>query len=386
MIVGYILFFSSLFVIFWAMIGYESSLRILYAIFKKRKKIKTLTIKNVKVTLMIVAHNEEKVIKKKLENAISIKYPKEMLEILVTSDNSTDKTNGIILDFIKENPNYNIRLFEVKERKGKTNAQNEAQKTVNSEILVMTDANAMFDENAITELVKSFEDKNIAYVCGQLRYSNEDENVASKSESMYWKRELKTRYIESELKTIVSGNGAIYACRNDLYIDFDPIQSHDSAMPKHFALNKMRAIYNPDAIAYEKAGESYQDEFKRKVRMNRNIIKNLFPPLKVLNFFKYGWYTYFYLGHRTTRSNLAISHIILLVTNIILSINNIYFTAMLTIHLLFYLFAIIGIRIKWLIFRLPYYYTLTITAQLIGIFNGLTGKSKPFWEKAETTR
>jgi len=388
-LVVYVLFTLSLITIFWAMIGYDLSLRLIYPIFKNRSKIsknQDIKARNTSVTLMIVAHNEEKVIKQKLQNAISIKYPKNLMEILVTSDNSTDRTNEIVLEFIKGNPNENIRLFKVSERKGKTNAQNEAQKTVKSEILVMTDANSMFEENAVMELVDYFDKDNIAYVCGQLKYINKDDSPASASEVTYWSKELKTRYIESELKSIVSGNGAIYACRNNLYKDFDPIESHDSAMPKYYVLNKMKALYNPNAIAYEKAGESFEDEFKRKVRMNRNIVKNLIPPLKVLNIFKYGWYTYVYLGHKTARSNLGIAHIVLLVTNIIISINNIYFIPILFLHILFYLFALTGRKIKFILFRLPYYYALTIYAQIVGIYNGITGKSKPFWEKAESTR
>ena len=94
---------------------------------------------------MVVAHNEENVIKDKLENLMRLQYPKDKIEFLVSSDNSTDKTNDIVKEFIKSHPNEKIRLFEVKERKGKTTAQNEAQKTVTSEILVMTDANSILD-------------------------------------------------------------------------------------------------------------------------------------------------------------------------------------------------------------------------------------------------
>src|SRR5690606_5384844 len=134
-------------------------------------------------------------------------------------------------------PEYKIRLYEVKKRMGKTNAQNEAQKTVNSEILVMTDANSMMDANSVRELVSAFTSEDISYVCGRLVISNQDFNEIVNTENLYWDNETRLRKIESDIQTITAGNGAIYACRNVDYYDFDPIRSHDANMPRYYALN-----------------------------------------------------------------------------------------------------------------------------------------------------
>ena len=143
-----ILFWTSVFVIFWANIGYNLSLLVINRIFKL-KKIKKDYNYLPTVTIMIVAHNEEKVINQKMLNVLNIDYPNEKLEILVSSDNSTDKTNEIVKEVIRNNNDRRIVLYEASERKGKTNAQNEAAKLVKSEILVMTDANAMLEKNSI---------------------------------------------------------------------------------------------------------------------------------------------------------------------------------------------------------------------------------------------
>lgn len=150
-----ILFYISAFIIFWAMIGYPISLKVLNLIYKSRKIEKDFNHQPT-VTVMVVVHNEEKVILEKLKNIIELDYPKEKIEFLISSDNSTDRTNEIVKEFIAENSNFNIRLYEVKKRMGKTNAQNEAQKTVTTECLVMTDANSMMDRNAVKELMASF--------------------------------------------------------------------------------------------------------------------------------------------------------------------------------------------------------------------------------------
>lgn len=337
---------------------------------------------------MVVAHNEEKVIKSKLENLLKLDYPKEFLEILVASDNSTDATNSIVNKFILDNPEFNIRLFEAKERKGKTNAQNEAQKIVASEILVMTDANSMLDKNSVKELVSSFSTKDIAYVCGRLIYENENESDVSASESEYWDLDLRIRAIESDIQTITAGNGALYACLNSEYIDFNPIESHDSSMPIYFGLNKKRAIMNSDAVVYEKAGETQHDEFGRKVRMNRVLLEHIVPDLSIFNVFKYKWFSFFYIGHRTSRYLLWIAHAMLLLSNLFIFNKSIIYTFFLIGQVLFYFLALLKqvTKIDNKILNMINYYAMTILAQWLGVFNTITGKSKPFWEKAESTR
>src|SRR5699024_6304714 len=150
---------------------------------------------------------------------------------------------------------------------------------------------------------------------GRLCFINQKISDVSSAESSYWDADLSTRDIESKIQTITAGNGAIYACRTEGYYDFDPIESHDSAMPTLYAIQGKRAVANHDAIAYEKAGEIIEDEFGRKVRMNRIILKYILPDLRILNVFKYKWYTYFYLGHRTCRYLLWISHLILFLSS-----------------------------------------------------------------------
>ena len=201
---------------------------------------------------MVVAHNEEKVILDKLNNLLNLNYPKDKIEFLIASDNSTDKTNDLVKNFIKRHPEYNIRLYESKKRKGKTNAQNEAHKIVTTEYLVMTDANSILDKNSIIELMAAFTSEDIAYVTGRLSYINEDSSFVSNAESGYWDNDLRIREIESRIQTITAGNGALYACRTNDYFHFNPIQSHDTAMPLFYALQGKRAIANHDAIAYEK--------------------------------------------------------------------------------------------------------------------------------------
>lgn len=382
-----ILFYVSAFIIVWAMIGYPLSLKLIGKLNKSRKLEKDYNLQPT-VTVMVVAHNEEKVIFEKMKNILELEYPKGKISFLISSDNSTDKTNDIVREFIANHPEEPIRLFEVEVRKGKTNAQNEAQKSVDTEFLVMTDANSMLKKNAVRELMAAFTTDEIVYVTGRLSIINRDVSEISYAEASYWDGDLTIREIEGRVQTVTAGNGALYACRTKDYYDFDPIKCHDSAMPPFYALNGKRAIANHDAIAYEKASELIKDEFDRKVRMYRDILTYILPDIRILNIVKYKWFSYFYFGHRTCRYLLWIAHFIIFISNIFLIqyswLYLITFIGQVLFYLLAIVYAIAKPENKYL--RLIYYYTITIIAQWFGVYNILTGKAKPFWEKAESTR
>lgn len=370
------------------MIGYPVSLKIIDKLIKPKTNEKKFSYKP-SVTYMIVAHNEEKVIEKKLENSLTIDYPSEKFEILVTSDSSTDSTNRIVQRFIDSHPEKRIRLFTTTEHKGKTNAQNEAQKTVKSEILVMTDANSIVKSDAIKQLVSCFTDSNVAYVCGKLEYSNEINSQTGNSEITYWNIDLYMRDIESRLQTITAGNGALYACRNKEYLCIDPIYCHDNMMPYLYALQNKRAIFNPEAIAYEKTGSNNNDEFKRKVRMNRYILTWFKKGIKPLNFIKYKWFSLFFFGHRLSRYSLWLAHFVAFISCFIALLQGKKWGKIFTVlQSIFGIIAIIALKFKLKnkLIRMIGYYTMTVFAQVVGIKNTISGTSKATWEKAESTR
>lgn len=387
MIVLIVLFIISGFMIFWGMIGYPLFIRLLGKFYISKPEAKNYELKP-SVTLMIVAHNEEKVIKSKLDNALQLEYPKEKLEILVTSDYSTDHTNAIVKDFIQEHKDRVIRLYEAKKHLGKTNAQNEAQKHVHTDFIVMTDANSMLDKDAISELMSMFSDDDIVYVTGSLRYTNQKNSSSSYAESSYWDSDMIVRDIEGKIQTITAGNGALYAVRNKDYHDFSPIECHDSSMPFYYAMKGKRAINCSTAIAYEKAGETGKDEFKRKVRMNRLILKTYMQSLKALNIFKYRWFSVFYFGHRTCRYLLWINHVLFLITSFLLARYSKIFYPIVFLQILFYMIALFG----WIsgsknkIVYASGYYLMTITSQCVALWKAITKQNRSTWEKAESTR
>ncbi|MDY2927259.1 glycosyltransferase [Anaerococcus sp.] len=378
-----IIFWVSAFAIFYPMIGYPLTLLLLDKIIK-RKNTKDYTYKP-KVSVIISAYNEEKVIEKKLNNIIKTDYPD--FEVIIANDASNDRTVEIAQEFIKSHPAYNIRVNTVRNHLGKTNAQDESVEVAKGEILVFSDANSIFKEDAISELVSYFTSDDIEYVCGSLIYK-EDETASVVAENTYWNMELTMRKIESNIKTIAAGNGAIYACRKKDYRNYNLVSSHDYEMPLHAALNGKRALYNEDALAFEKAGSTTSDEFKRKVRMQRRILTNIRTNLRRLNIFKYGWFSFFHFNHKTLRFLQAFFHIVLFISNIFLIRQGFIYKLILLGQVAFLILAILGqvSKAKNKIVYFPRYYSMMMLAQILGAKNELTGKSKATWEKAESTR
>lgn len=372
------------------MIGYQACLFLIDKLIKptRLEVINRSSEDKPTVTILVVAHNEEKVIFDKLTNVCTLNYPKGKIEIIIASDHSTDRTNQIVEQFIQEHPKDNIRLYKTQQRRGKTNAQNEAVRIAKNEIIVFTDANSMIDPFSIEKLSDCLTQEDVCYVTGRLVYKNTQQKPTSQSESTYWDMDVRIRAIESRIQTITAGNGALYACWRADYVEVPVIESHDSALPRYFALRKKRALAVDDALVYEKAGETKEDEFKRKVRMNRLILPAILPDFRILNILKYKWYTFFYFGHRTCRYTLWLNHLLLLVSNLFLLPAGLVYQIVFLVQLLFYLIGNIVLikssKNKYL--NIGAYYLLTIYAQLVGVYNSLAGKNKPYWDKAETTR
>lgn len=378
-----IIFWVSAFAIFYPMIGYPLTLLLLDKIIK-RKNTKDYTYKP-KVSVIISAYNEEKVIEKKLNNIIKTDYPD--FEVIIANDASNDKTVELSENFIKSHPDFDIIVNTGRNHLGKTNAQDEAVEVAKGEILVFSDANSIFKEDAISELVSYFTSDDIEYVCGSLIYK-EDETASVVAENTYWNMELTMRKIESNIKTIAAGNGAIYACRKKDYRNYNLVSSHDYEMPLHAALNGKRALYNEDALAFEKAGSTTSDEFKRKVRMQRRILTNIRTNLRRLNIFKYGWFSFFHFNHKTLRFLQAFFHIVLFISNIFLIRQGFIYKLILLGQIVFIILAALGqaSKSKKKIVYFPRYYSMMMLAQILGAKNELTGKSAATWEKAESTR
>ncbi|MBF7081407.1 glycosyltransferase family 2 protein [Desulfallas sp. Bu1-1] len=336
------------------------------------------------VSFIIAAHNEEAVIEKKIFNTLDLRYPRDKIQIIVASDNSTDATN----DIVKRYQNKGVLLLDLRRRGGKTRAQNEAVKMASGEILVFSDANSMWKPDALEQLMRHFTDNKTGYVCGQLKYVNTGSN-SGYSEGLYWKYEMLLRRLESSLHSVTAGNGAIYAVRAADYVNIAELYSHDLEMPHLMVAKGKRAIYEPAAIAIEKTASNSQEEYRRKIRMlTRTWHRVIYGPC-LYNPFKYGVkYAWMMVSHRLFRYLFPFFQIIIYLSNCCLWKQGLIYQGLLISETLFYLLALAGylLPLKSKLFYLPYYFCMFNYASLAGFVKAATGKVSTTWDKAESTR
>jgi cellulose synthase/poly-beta-1,6-N-acetylglucosamine synthase-like glycosyltransferase len=218
-----------------------------------------------RVTLIISAFNEETVIAHKLENALTLDFPADRLEIIVASDASFDRTDEIVQDFATRD--HRIKLVRQDERRGKSAILNKAVAAADGEIIVFSDANAMYEPDAISRLVEGFSDPGVGYVVGAALYTDVEGNRAGESEGLYWKLELLLKRLESKFHSVVGGDGAIYAIRRSLFWALKDDDISDFVNPLQIIAAGYRGLFCPAARCYEKAGETLEKEFRRKRRI-----------------------------------------------------------------------------------------------------------------------
>jgi len=319
-----------------------------------------------RVAVVVAAHNEEAVIERRLENLRALDYPAGRLEVVVTSDASDDRTEELASA-------HGARVVR-NARGGKVAAQNNAVRQIDADVVAFTDANCTWSPDALRKLVRNFADPDVAYVCGRLNITNDD---GRNQEGVYWRYELALRADESRLDSVTGGNGSIYAVRRSDYVDVDPRFGHDLSLPYLMVQKRRRAVYEPDANAFEKATPTNEDEYRRKVRMFEHcwaivvegkMLRRLRPV-----------YLVEIISHRHLRYASGVLHLIALGTNVALINRGVIYDVALGLQLGLLLAALVGVG-------LARYYVLVTWATVVALWNYLRRGVPSTWEPAEGTR
>jgi cellulose synthase/poly-beta-1,6-N-acetylglucosamine synthase-like glycosyltransferase len=323
------------------------------------------------VSVVVAAHDEEAVIARRLENLLSLDYPGELVEIVVTSDASEDGTDAIVERVAAGEPR--VRLLRCP-RGGKVAAQNLAVRETAGEILAFSDANASWAPDALRALVRPFADPDVAYVCGRLSLADAD---GTNREGAYWRFETWLRGAESALGSVTGGNGAIYAVRRPDYVEVDPRFGHDLSLPYLMVQRGRRAVYEADAVAYEKPSRDLEDEYRRKVRMLEHcwlivlrgrMLRGQPPGYRVA-----------LVSHRHLRYASGLLHLALLGSSAALFPAGWFYRAALGGQA-----AFLGLAAARP--GLPRYYALVTWATVVSLANYVRAEVPAVWDKAEGTR
>lgn len=330
------------------------------------------------VTLIIAAHNEEQVIAKKIENALSQDYPKDKLQIVIASDASTDRTNQIVSSYSRRE----IALYDQKEHKGKSAALNyTVEHIARGEIIVFNDATTLIERDSIRKIVSYFSDNKIGAVAGKLIFKNSAESTITENYSLYWRYEEFLRESESKIGYLPFVSGAFYAVRKRLYTPVAENLPDDSVSPLGVYKQGFAVAYAEDAVAYETGAQDAGGEFRIKTRGVVRELSSILHFKGLLNPFKYPELSLVLISHRLLRWSVPVFLIALFLTNLSL-LGNLLYMAFFWMQISFYLLALCGlfIRKKIRIISLPFYFSLVNMAALCGIIRFLSGRKVATWK------
>jgi len=367
-------------------IGYPVLVGILAWLFPRAGKIADAG--EPSVSLIVSAFNEAPVIAAKLENALALEYPRDRLEIMVISDSSDDGTDEIVQQFSARG----VRLLRQEPRMGKAAGLNLGVSEARGQILVFSDANAMYQPDAVRRLVRHFSNSKVGYVVGNARYDEKGrESASAQSEGLYWKLETHLKKMESRFASVIGGDGAIYAIRRELYSPLVPTDINDFLNPLQIVTRGYSGVFEPAAVCYEEAAENFGQEYRRKVRIISRSLNALRRIPQVLNPLQNTRHWFLLVSHKVLRWFAPFFMILCFAASLALWQSPFYKSAAL-LQLFFYALALVG----WIwrpknkigkILSLVFYFCMVNLASLVGCikcFRGdLSGKWAPPRQKAQ---
>jgi len=325
-------FWVALFAISYTYVGYPAVLWLVSQFKKLDKRSQTGQSRHLpSVTLIISAYNEEKVIGEKIENALSLDYPRELLEIVIVSDGSTDRTGEIVLKFAHQGTV--LRHYEG--RIGKTACLNRALPLATGEIIVFSDANSTYEKSALKALVHPFQRSTVGFVTGWTKYGS-GEGPGADSLGLYSRLELMTKELESRLGSCIGADGAIFAIRKELYVPLKDYDINDFVIPLSINQQGYRGVLQREAICFEKGAGSPKEEFQRQVRITNRTIRAIMNYRRLLNPFKFGVLSFELFSHKLCKFLVPLFMIALLVSNLLLAERGGFFLMALIAQGIFY--------------------------------------------------
>jgi biofilm PGA synthesis N-glycosyltransferase PgaC len=383
------IFWISLFVTFYAFIGYGILLYILIKI--KRLFVGKPVLPSANnlptCTLVVAAYNEELFIEEKIKNSLELVYPEGKLKLIFISDGSNDKTAEIIARYSQ------IIGMHSDERKGKMAAVHRAVETITTDVVVFTDANTFLNPEALVNICRHYSNPKVGAVAGEKKVQIEEKADAAASEGFYWKYESKLKVWDSELYSVVGAAGELFSVRTNLYQYVSPNSIIDDFMIS-MLIAKMgyKIVYEPEAYALETSSADVKEELKRKIRISAGGIQSIIWLKSLLLPFKLPVLSFQYISHRVLRWTVVPFLMILaLILNIFIVANGDsgwLYQVLLVAQIAFYGVSLLGWfleskQIKIKIFFIPYYFCMMNYAVIRGIIRYSTGGQTGIWEKAK---
>lgn len=380
-----LLFWISLAALIYTYVGYPLGVYLLARLRPRRVAKAAVT---PTVSVVVACLNEEKNIGARVENLLHSDYPEELLEIVVVSDGSTDRTAAVAQSFDADR----VRVFHYDGRRGKPTALNLGVERARGEVIVFADARQVFEPQSIRELVANFADPTVGAVTGAYLMGGKANSTVGEGVGFYWKYEDLIRRCEARFNSVIGATGAIYAMRRRLWERL-PAETilDDVYAPMRVAMRGYRVTFEANAVAHDRVAGSASKEFARKVRtLTGNYqLCQLLPRLLVpadtlrLQFF----------SHKLMRLAASLFLMLLLVTNLLLAVRaesfaeTAFYQSSLAAQAVFYISVALGwalsktaYRVR--LFNVAYVFSVMNAAALVGLLYFVFGK-RNVWARGD---
>lgn len=248
------------------------------------------------MTVLLTVHNEEAVVQSRIKNLLECDYPADRLSILIASDGSTDRTNEIVRAYSDDR----VSLFE-SPGLGKTGTQNEALKRINSDVVVFTDADIVFEKDYLNRTATCFQNSKVGAVDGRLLYTTPAADTTTATQGFYWKYELKVRELESRLGWLAVVAGASFSVRRELLQSMDPSIGEDCIVPLDVVRQGFLVVHEPAAKAYNEFEEGAGITLRRRIRQTLRNWQGTWSRPELLNPIRHPFYALALWSHKLLR-------------------------------------------------------------------------------------
>ncbi|MGE0159629.1 MAG: glycosyltransferase [Gemmatimonadales bacterium] len=251
-----------------------------------------------RVSISIAVYNEEAQVRELIKSLLALRYPRDRLQILITSDGSTDGTDAIVAEYAAQG----VELLRMPERGGKTKAENAASQRLTGEIIVNTDASTRILPDALEPLIAAMRDPKVGCASGRDVSHGSDAGNANRGESGYVGYEMTVRDLETAVSGIIGASGCFYAIRADLHrVPLPDTLSRDFAAALKAQEFGYRAVSVPTALCLVPRGQSLRKEYRRKVRTIARGMRTLWYKRRLANPLREGVFAWMLLSHKVVR-------------------------------------------------------------------------------------
>ena len=291
------------------------------------------------ITLLIPAYNEARHIAATVQNKLDQNYPQDKLQIIVVSDGSSDGTDEIVKGFADRG----VLLLRREGREGKAAALNAAILHATGEIVVFSDANSLFDVDALTKIAANFADPEVGYVTGALRFSTSRLGVSGIGGGVYLRYENWVRRLETRAGSIIGVNGGVDAIRRALYVVIPNQLITDFVLPLSVIEAGHRVVFDATARAIEAPNEELASEFRMRVRVALRSLQGLEYMRRLLNPVRFPLPAFCLISHKALRYSGFVFMALALISNTLLAASSPFYRYLLAVHVSSYLVGLIGL-------------------------------------------